>query len=101
MVDFATASSRRAIAFLILCGLPFFPCSDHHIHSADRRDEAYRPANAQMVEIASAFRVDIRFQDDVRYKKPVGVYWLQAATVETASTLLPPRRCHDPFGPFV
>ena len=22
--------------------------------------------------------VDIRFQDDVRYKKPVGIYWLQA-----------------------
>ena len=26
--------------------------------------------------------VDIRFQDDVRYKKPVGIYWLQAAVVE-------------------
>ena len=22
--------------------------------------------------------VDIRFQDEVRYKKPVGIYWLQA-----------------------
>ena len=31
--------------------------------------------------------VDIRFQDDVRYKKPVGIYWLQAAVVETASKL--------------
>src|SRR5260370_29525534 len=35
--------------------------------------------------------VDIRFQDDVRYKKPVGVYWLQAAVVETASALGLPR----------
>src|SRR6266852_5558098 len=31
--------------------------------------------------------VDIRFQDDVRYKQPVGVYWLQAAAVETAAGL--------------
>ena len=22
--------------------------------------------------------VDIRYQDDVRYRKPVGIYWLQA-----------------------
>src|SRR5437762_13161465 len=35
--------------------------------------------------------VDIRFQDDVRYKKPVGVYWLQALAVETASALGLPR----------
>ena len=28
--------------------------------------------------------VDIRFQDEVRYKKPVGIYWLQAAVVKTA-----------------
>jgi 4-amino-4-deoxy-L-arabinose transferase-like glycosyltransferase len=35
--------------------------------------------------------VDIRFQDDVRYKKPVGIYWLQAASVETARALGLPR----------
>ena len=31
--------------------------------------------------------VDIRYQDDVRYRKPVGIYWLQAAVVNTASAL--------------
>ena len=31
--------------------------------------------------------VDIRFQDEVRYKKPVGIYWLQAAVVKTAEAL--------------
>ena len=35
--------------------------------------------------------VDIRFQDEVRYKKPVGIYWLQAAAVETAAALGLPR----------
>src|SRR6202007_1256317 len=29
----------------------------------------------------------IRFQDEVRYKKPVGIYWMQAAAVKTASAL--------------
>jgi 4-amino-4-deoxy-L-arabinose transferase-like glycosyltransferase len=31
--------------------------------------------------------VDIRYQDDVRYRKPVGIYWLQASVVNVASTL--------------
>ena len=31
--------------------------------------------------------VDIRFQDEVRYKKPVGIYWLQAGVVEAADAL--------------
>ena len=31
--------------------------------------------------------IDIRFQDEVRYKKPVGIYWLQAAVVKAASAL--------------
>src|SRR5919201_127847 len=31
--------------------------------------------------------VDIRFQDEVRYKKPVGIYWLQAAVVKAAQGL--------------
>src|SRR5262249_16061685 len=28
--------------------------------------------------------IDIRFGNEVRYKKPVGIYWLQAATTEIA-----------------
>src|SRR6185437_14560395 len=35
--------------------------------------------------------IDIRFQDDVRYKKPVGIYWMQSAAVKTASALGLPR----------
>ena len=39
--------------------------------------------------------VDIRYQDDVRYRKPVGIYWLQAAVVNTASALGVPPCAHD------
>jgi 4-amino-4-deoxy-L-arabinose transferase-like glycosyltransferase len=35
--------------------------------------------------------IDIRFQDDVRYKKPVGIYWLQAGVVTAAEALGLPR----------
>src|SRR5262245_66634229 len=31
--------------------------------------------------------IDIRFQDTTRYKKPVGIYWLQAGVVKTAQWL--------------
>jgi 4-amino-4-deoxy-L-arabinose transferase-like glycosyltransferase len=31
--------------------------------------------------------VDIRYQDDVRYRKPVGIYWLQASVVNVTSAL--------------
>src|SRR6185503_4454657 len=31
--------------------------------------------------------VDIRFQNEVRYKKPVGIYWLQAAAVKLGEKL--------------
>ncbi len=55
----------------------------------DRDEARFAQATKQMVE--SGDFVDIRFQDDVRYKKPVGIYWLQAAAVETASALGLPR----------
>src|SRR5689334_15219952 len=31
--------------------------------------------------------VDIRFQNEVRYEKPVGIYWLQAAAVKAGEAL--------------
>ncbi len=50
------------------------------------RDEAYfAQATKQMIETGDY--VDIRYQDDVRYRKPVGIYWLQAVVVKTAQAL--------------
>ena len=48
----------------------------------DRDEARFAQATKQMVE--SGDYIDIRFQDEVRYKKPVGIYWLQAAVVKTA-----------------
>ncbi len=56
---------------VLLPGLGLLPLTD--------RDEAlYVQASRQMME--SHNWVDIRFQDNPRYKKPVGIYWLQGLT---------------------
>src|SRR5258708_21140942 len=77
--DFATASHFRAIVFLVLCGLVIFLPGFFNIPAIDRDEARFAQATKQMVE--SGDFVDIRFQDDVRYKKPVGIYWLQSAGV--------------------
>jgi 4-amino-4-deoxy-L-arabinose transferase-like glycosyltransferase len=85
VLDFATASHARSIAFLVACGLLFFLPGFFNIPPIDRDETRFAQATKQMVETGDF--VDIRFQDDVRYKKPVGIYWLQSAVVESASKL--------------
>ena len=51
----------------------------------DRDEARFAQATKQMVETGDY--IDIRFQDEVRYKKPAGIYWLQAAVVKAASAL--------------
>src|SRR3954462_2428375 len=87
--DYATANHFRAVVFLVLCSIVLFLPGFFNIPAIDRDEARFAQATKQMVE--SGDFVDIRFQDDVRYKKPVGIYWLQAAVVETASSLGLPR----------
>lgn len=49
----------------------------------DRDESRYAQATSQMLE--SGDYVDIRFQDTPRWKKPVGIYWMQAAAVALTS----------------
>src|SRR6478752_7536108 len=89
LLDFVTGSHVRAVALLTLCGLLLFLPGFFNIPPIDRDEARFAQATKQMVETDDF--VDIRFQDDVRYKKPVGVYWLQALAVKTASALGLPR----------
>jgi len=89
VIDFVAGSHGRAVAFLLLCAMLFFLPGFFTIPPIDRDEPRFAQATKQMVE--SGDFVDIRFQDDVRYKKPVGIYWMQAAAVETASALGLPR----------
>ena len=49
----------------------------------DRDESRFAQATAQMLE--SHDFVVIRFQDQPRFKKPVGIHWLQAASVSLLS----------------
>jgi 4-amino-4-deoxy-L-arabinose transferase-like glycosyltransferase len=51
----------------------------------DRDEARFAQASAQMLE--SGDYVSINFQDRPRYKKPVGIYWLQAASVAAFNQL--------------
>jgi 4-amino-4-deoxy-L-arabinose transferase-like glycosyltransferase len=89
VIEFVTVGHVRSIAFLLLCCLLLFLPGFFNIPPIDRDEARFAQATKQMVE--SDDFVDIRFQDDVRYKKPVGIYWLQSAVIETASALGLPR----------
>src|ERR1700727_2917298 len=89
LIDFVTGSHARATAFLLLCGLLLLLPGFFNIPPIDRDEARFAQATKQMVETVDF--VDIRFQDEVRYKKPVGIYWLQSAAVEVASDLGLPR----------
>jgi 4-amino-4-deoxy-L-arabinose transferase-like glycosyltransferase len=89
ILDFVTGSHARAIGFLTLCGLLLLLPGFFNIPPIDRDEARFAQATKQMVETGDF--VDIRFQDEVRYKKPVGIYWLQSAAVEIASGLGLPR----------
>jgi 4-amino-4-deoxy-L-arabinose transferase-like glycosyltransferase len=89
VIDFVAARHVRSALFLTIVGLLFFLPGFFNIPPIDRDEPRFAQATKQMVETGDF--VDIRFQNEVRYKKPVGIYWLQAAAVETASSLGLPR----------
>ncbi len=67
---------RRALMLVLLCAalfLPGFSAND----PTDRDEARFAQASKQMLE--SGDFVDIRFQDDARHQKPIGIYWLQTA----------------------
>jgi 4-amino-4-deoxy-L-arabinose transferase-like glycosyltransferase len=85
IVDFAIGSHARAAMVLLVVALLGFLPGFFSIPPIDRDEARFAQATKQMVE--SGDYVDIRFQDEVRYKKPVGIYWVQAAVVKTATAL--------------
>ncbi len=85
VLDYAQVSHGRAIAMLVVVALLSFLPGFFQIPPIDRDEARFAQATKQMVE--SGDYVDIRFQNESRYKKPVGIYWLQAAVVKTASRI--------------
>ena len=80
---FATARRAPFVAALIalLAALPGL----FTLPPTDRDESRFAEASAQMLE--SGDFTNIMFQDTPRYKKPIGIYWLQAASVEALSAV--------------
>jgi 4-amino-4-deoxy-L-arabinose transferase-like glycosyltransferase len=80
VLDFACASHGRAVICLIVLALIAFLPGFARMPTVDRDEARFAQASKQMM--AAGDFIDIRFQDDVRYKKPVGIYWMQVAAVK-------------------
>jgi 4-amino-4-deoxy-L-arabinose transferase-like glycosyltransferase len=83
--DYTAYSHSRAVALLVVVSLLAFLPGFFQIPPVDRDEAYFAQATKQMLETGDY--VDIRYRDEVRYRKPVGIYWLQAAVVKTAETL--------------
>ena len=73
---------KHLAALLILSLLVFLP-GLAHLPVIDRDEARFAQASVQMAE--SGDLLDIRFQDQTRYKKPSGIYWLQTAAIKIFS----------------
>jgi 4-amino-4-deoxy-L-arabinose transferase-like glycosyltransferase len=87
-VDFGMAAPKRAAALLVLVSLVAFLPGFFQIPPVDRDEAYFAQATKQMVETGDY--VDIHYQGDTRYRKPIGIYWLQAGVVRVAQSVAGP-----------
>jgi 4-amino-4-deoxy-L-arabinose transferase-like glycosyltransferase len=85
LLAFVEASHARACAVLLALSLVCFLPGFGSLHPMDRDEPRFAQASKQMLETGDF--IDIRFQDEARYKKPIGIHWLQSASVATAQAL--------------
>ena len=81
----ASASHLRACIVLLLLSLVAFLPGYSTLQPLDRDEPRFAQASKQMLETGDF--VDIRFQDEARHKKPVGIYWLQSAAVKAGEAV--------------
>ena len=74
----------RPYALLCLLCLILYAPGLAAIPPLDRDEARFAQATRQMLETGDFIR--IRFQDEARNKKPIGIYWLQAAAVGAFSS---------------
>jgi 4-amino-4-deoxy-L-arabinose transferase-like glycosyltransferase len=88
-IGYAATSHRRAALLLIVVALLAFLPGFFQLPPIDREEARFTQASKQMIETGDY--LDIRFQEELRYKRPAGIHWLQAAVVNAADALGVPR----------
>ena len=82
------AEGRRPWFLLFLLCLALYVPGIVTLPVVDRDEARVVQASRQMLETGDFVR--IRYQDEARNKKPVGIYWLQAASVAAFSDAAAP-----------
>lgn len=72
------------LALIALCLIAFLP-GFVSLPPMDRDEPRFAQASKQMLETGDF--INIRLQNEARLKKPVGIYWLQVASVSAARAL--------------
>ena len=83
--DWYAASHRRACTLLALVCLVLFLPGFFSLQPMDRDEPRFAQATKQMLETGDL--ISIRFQDEARNKKPVGIYWMQSSVVRAAEVV--------------
>ncbi len=76
--DWGFRHTLAALLVAVVAVLFFLPGIDR-VPPLDRDEPRFAQATKQMVETGNY--LDIRFQDQARHKKPIGIYWIQSAAV--------------------
>ncbi len=81
----AALNRLGAVPLLVVIALAMLIPGFTSLPPMDRDEPRFAQASKQMLETSDF--VAIRFGDEARNKKPVGIHWLQAAAVRTAEAL--------------
>jgi len=79
LAGLAAERPARPMIFIALFALVMFLPGFFSVPPIDRDETRFAQASRQMAE--SGDLIDIRLGEGTRYKKPVGIYWLQSAAV--------------------
>jgi len=83
-VDRIACSSSASLILIALVALLSFLPGLATLPPVDRDEPRFAQATHQMVETGNY--LDIRLQEQTRYKKPIGIYWLQSIAVWVTGT---------------
>ena len=75
----------KELIVLLLLSLSLFFSSINSLPVLDRDEARYVQSSKQMVE--SDNYLSIKFQEEYRSKKPIGIYWLQAFSINLLASV--------------
>ena len=83
--DAVSRTHLRACIALFIIAFACLTVGFTTLQPMDRDESRFAQASKQMVETGDY--VDIRFQEEARHKKPIGIYWAQSSVVRIAEVL--------------